>query len=60
MSETTHDHSSDASQDPAQRKGGPAVTFPHPVVPDEQDIVTVAPPTGKHLEENPAATDLPQ
>jgi hypothetical protein len=41
----------DRSQDPAQRPaGGDAMP-----IPDQQDVVTVAPPTGKHLEENPAA-----
>jgi hypothetical protein len=38
---------------------GPAIAFPSPVVPDEQDEITVAPPDGRHLEENPAADDDP-
>lgn len=42
------------SQDPRQRHEVPADRAP---IPDEQDIVTVAPPFGVHLEENPAAAD---
>jgi len=41
----------DRSQDPSRR---PAATDKMPI-PDQQDVVTVAPPTGRHLEENPAA-----
>jgi hypothetical protein len=43
----------DRSQDPQQQPNGTG-TMP---IPDEQDVVTVAPPTGKHLEENPAAAN---
>lgn len=42
----------DRSQDPEQRYETPPDNAP---IPDEQDIVTVAPPTGVHLERNPAA-----